>query len=64
MKEHPDIIVSTTGRLLDHMEKGNFNYYDYQDLKTIVLDEADQMLDMGFKEDLDNILFKINKTIK
>jgi superfamily II DNA/RNA helicase len=33
-----DIFVGTTGRVLDHMERGNFNFTD---LKTIVLDEAD-----------------------
>lgn len=42
-----DIIVGTTGRIMDHMNRGNIN--DFSELKTMVLDEADQMLDMGFK---------------
>lgn len=45
-----DIFVGTTGRVLDHIERGNI---DFSDLKTIVLDEADQMLKLGFKEDID-----------
>jgi ATP-dependent RNA helicase DeaD len=51
-----DIFVGTTGRVLDHIERGNI---DFSDLKTIVLDEADQMLKLGFKEDIDRILNKI-----
>ena len=53
-----DIFVGTTGRVLDHMERGNI---DFRDLKTIVLDEADQMLKLGFKEDIDRILAKVKK---
>lgn len=51
-----DVFVGTTGRVLDHIERGNI---DFSDLKTIVLDEADQMLKLGFKEDIDQILGKI-----
>jgi len=51
-----DVFVGTTGRVLDHIERGNINF---SDLKTIVLDEADQMLKLGFKEDIDAILKKI-----
>jgi len=43
---------------MDHMERGNINF---SDLKTIVLDEADQMLKLGFKEDIDRILSKIRQ---
>jgi len=53
-----DIFIGTTGRVMDHMERGNI---DFTDLKTIVLDEADQMLKLGFKEDIDRILSKIKK---
>jgi len=45
--------VGTTGRVLDHIERGNI---DFKGLKTVVLDEADQMLKLGFKEDIDRIL--------
>lgn len=51
-----DVFVGTTGRVLDHIERGNI---DFSDLKTIVLDEADQMLKLGFKEDIDAIMRKI-----
>jgi superfamily II DNA/RNA helicase len=53
-----DILVGTTGRVLDHIERGNINFGD---LKTIVLDEADIMLKLGFKEDVDTILASIKR---
>lgn len=56
---HPDIVVATPGRLLDHMEQGNLNL---KDLDAIVLDEADRMLDMGFLPDVTRILARcLNK---
>ena len=51
-----DIFVGTTGRVLDHINRGNI---DFRDLKSVVLDEADQMLKLGFKEDIDQILLSI-----
>lgn len=48
-----DFFVGTTGRVLDHIERGNI---DFSSIKSIVLDEADQMLKLGFKEDIDKIL--------
>ena len=47
------IVVGTPGRLRDHVERGSF---DTSELKAIVLDEADEMLDMGFRDDLEYIL--------
>ena len=47
------IIVGTPGRLRDHLERGVLNIAD---LKAVVLDEADEMLDLGFREDLEFIL--------
>ena len=47
------IIVATPGRLIDLIEKGNVNL---RSIKTVVLDEADEMLSMGFKKELDAIL--------
>jgi ATP-dependent RNA helicase DeaD len=47
------IIVATPGRLLDLIERGAV---DISNVKTLVLDEADEMLSMGFKEDLNRIL--------
>jgi ATP-dependent RNA helicase DeaD len=47
------IIVGTPGRLRDHLERGALKI---NDLKAVVLDEADEMLDLGFREDLEFIL--------
>ncbi|WCT71932.1 DEAD/DEAH box helicase [Sphingomonas naphthae] len=47
------IVVGTPGRLRDHLERGAL---DLSALKVAVLDEADEMLDMGFREDLEQIL--------
>ena len=47
------IIVGTPGRLRDHLERGAL---DLSELKVAVLDEADEMLDMGFREELEEIL--------
>lgn len=52
-----DIFVGTTGRVKDHMERGNF---DFSNLKFAILDEADIMLNLGFKEDVETIM----RTIK
>jgi ATP-dependent RNA helicase DeaD len=47
------IVVGTPGRLRDHIERGSL---DTSKLKAVVLDEADEMLDMGFRDDLEYIL--------
>ncbi|MGX9996382.1 ATP-dependent RNA helicase DbpA [Vibrio diabolicus] len=47
------ILVGTPGRILDHLEKGRINL---SELNTLVLDEADRMLDMGFQDALDAII--------
>ncbi|WCE32439.1 ATP-dependent RNA helicase DbpA [Vibrio sp. SCSIO 43137] len=47
------ILVGTPGRILDHLEKGRINL---DELNTLVLDEADRMLEMGFQDALDAIL--------
>ncbi|WP_326523617.1 DEAD/DEAH box helicase [Sphingomonas sp.] len=47
------IVVGTPGRLRDHIERGSL---DLQALRAVVLDEADEMLDMGFRDDLEAIL--------
>ncbi|MFJ6540100.1 DEAD/DEAH box helicase [Streptomyces sp. NPDC003656] len=48
-----DVVVATPGRALDHIARGTLKL---DDLRTVVLDEADEMLDMGFSEDIDAIL--------
>lgn len=53
------LIVATPGRLLDHLGKGNA---DLSGLKTLVLDEVDQMLLSGFKFDIERILDKTGKS--
>ena len=53
LRTRPQIIVATPGRLIDHIQRGSV---DLSAIKTVVLDEADRMLDMGFKEDLKRIL--------
>ncbi|MCW1383034.1 DEAD/DEAH box helicase [Novosphingobium sp. KCTC 2891] len=47
------IVVGTPGRLRDHVERGAL---DLSSLRAVVLDEADEMLDMGFREDLEELL--------
>ncbi len=53
LKKKPQIIVATPGRLIDHLKRKTVKI---KDLKILVLDEADEMLNMGFREDLDVIL--------
>lgn len=53
LKKGVHIVVGTPGRLNDHLRRGTLNL---SKLKTLVLDEADIMLDMGFKEEMDEIL--------
>ncbi len=48
-----DVVVATPGRALDHISRGTLNL---RGLSTVVLDEADEMLDMGFAEDIEAIL--------
>ncbi len=55
-KKTPQIVVATPGRLIDHLERGTI---DLRDVRFVVLDEADRMLDMGFIEDVDYIMRKL-----
>jgi len=53
LKKHPHIIVGTPGRILDHIRRRTLRL---QHVHTVVLDEADEMLNMGFVEDIEAIL--------
>ena len=53
LRRGADIVVATPGRALDHLRRGSLNL---DSLEVLVLDEADEMLDMGFAEDLEAIL--------
>lgn len=54
-----DIIIATPGRLIAHMQLG---YVKFDDLKYLVLDEADKMMDMGFADDILNIVRQLPKS--
>ncbi|MDX9801915.1 MAG: DEAD/DEAH box helicase, partial [Spirochaetia bacterium] len=53
LKKKPLIIVGTPGRMMDHMRRGSISLGP---VSMVVLDEADEMLDMGFREDIEFIL--------
>ncbi|MFS1511981.1 DEAD/DEAH box helicase [Chengkuizengella sp. SCS-71B] len=53
LKKKPQIIIGTPGRLLDHIRRKTIKL---SDVHTVILDEADEMLDMGFMEDIQSIL--------
>jgi ATP-dependent RNA helicase DeaD len=53
LKGNVQIVVGTPGRIMDHMRRHTLKL---ENVKTIVLDEADEMLDMGFREDIETIL--------
>jgi ATP-dependent RNA helicase DeaD len=53
LKKRPQIIVGTPGRLMDHMRRKTIRLAN---IKMVILDEADEMLNMGFKEDIEAIL--------
>jgi superfamily II DNA/RNA helicase len=48
------MIIATTGRLIDHIH--NTKGFTLEDVETLVLDEADRLLEMGFKDELMNIV--------
>jgi len=54
-----DVVVATPGRLIDHIERGRI---DFSRLETLILDEADRMLDMGFIDDIEAIIARTPAT--
>lgn len=57
LRKGVEIVVGTPGRIQDHLERGTL---DLSKIKYFILDEADEMLDMGFIEDIENIFAKAN----
>ena len=53
LKKGVQIVIGTPGRIMDHMQRGTLRL---DAVKMVVLDEADRMLDMGFREDIEHIL--------
>lgn len=53
LRKNPQIVVATPGRLMDHLRRGSINL---NAINMVVLDEADEMLDMGFRDDIHTIL--------
>lgn len=53
LKRGPQIVVATPGRLIDHMQRGSIRM---DSISTVVLDEADEMLSLGFRDDMEKIL--------
>ncbi len=56
LRRGADIIIATPGRLLDHMERRTANL---SECNLVVLDEADRMLDMGFRDQMDSIMHQV-----
>jgi ATP-dependent RNA helicase DeaD len=56
LKSNPQIIIGTPGRIMDHMRRRTLKLMN---LKLLILDEADEMLNMGFREDIDTILEEV-----
>ena len=53
LKKGVQIVIGTPGRIMDHMQRGTLRL---ESVKMVVLDEADRMLDMGFRDDIEHIL--------
>ena len=53
LKQGAQIVVGTPGRILDHIDRGTLRL---DQVKMVVLDEADEMLDMGFRDDIEQVL--------
>ena len=59
LKRGVHVVVGTPGRVIDHLDRGTL---DLSELKTLVLDEADEMLRMGFIDDVETVLKKVPET--
>ena len=61
LRDRPQIIVATPGRLMDHIRRKKISLCD---LKMVVLDEADEMLNMGFRDDIETILKNVPENVQ
>ena len=61
LKDGVSIVVGTPGRIIDHLDRGTLNL---DSLQTVVLDEADEMISMGFKDEIETILERVNQKVK
>jgi ATP-dependent RNA helicase DeaD len=61
LKDGVSIVVGTPGRIIDHLERGTLVL---DNLQTVILDEADEMISMGFKSEIEFILEKVNQEEK
>jgi len=59
LRRNPTIVIGTPGRIIDHLKRGTLNL---QNFNMVVLDEVDRMLDMGFVNDVREILNHLNDT--
>ncbi|MBR4030247.1 MAG: DEAD/DEAH box helicase, partial [Clostridia bacterium] len=59
LEKGAQFVIGTPGRILDHIKRGTLNL---ENVSTVVLDEADEMLDMGFRDDMEAILKKTPKS--
>lgn len=55
--QHPHLIIGTPGRILDHLEKGNLSP---QSIATLVIDEFDKSLELGFQEEMQHVLIHLS----
>jgi len=58
LREHREVVIATPGRLIDHLDRGSASLTE---IEILILDEADRMLDMGFKPQLERILARLPK---
>jgi ATP-dependent RNA helicase DeaD len=58
LRDGVQVVVGTPGRVMDHLRRGSF---DVTGIQTIVLDEADRMLDLGFREEMEELLGQLPK---
>ena len=59
LEKKPKVMVATPGRLLDHLQNGRIAHFMP---KIVVLDESDEMLDMGFLDDIEEFLKFLHKS--